>query len=64
MKTRNQVLILEAIGKVRRELKVDMCTIEMAEVMTRLTSLYSLLDTDVLILSLAAEHRDEYKEAA
>jgi len=65
---RDQALVLEAIGEVRRELKPCMGTIEQAEVLTRLATLYSLLDVTRL-KSLVEnnnerEHDSPNKEAA
>jgi len=40
----DQVLVLEAIGQVRSELKRDMSMFDKIDVMTRLATLYSLVD--------------------
>lgn len=45
----DQVLILEAIADVRKELSEDMTNIEINDVMTRLTTLYSLLDVKMIV---------------
>ena len=44
----DQVLILEAIGNVRRELKPQISGRERIDVMVRLATLYSLLDVSRL----------------
>lgn len=64
----DQVLILEAISNVRKELKARAdrgeSWIEIGKVMVRLTTLYSLLNVDQIKVAVeAADTRDERKAA-
>lgn len=55
----DQVLILEAIGQVRTELREDMSFKDMMDVMTRLATLYSLLNVHQLRdIAVDADMRD------
>jgi len=53
----DQVLILDAISNVRKELKQDMPQKDAFEVMMRLTTLYSILNVDQL--KVVAEQADD-----
>jgi len=62
---RDQVEILNAISNVRKELRDDLSRIEMAEILTRLTTLYALLDADGLAKAAkVADARDKLRRIA
>lgn len=60
----DQILILDAISNVRKELKRDMPQKDAFEVMMRLTTLYSILNVDQLkVVVEQADDRNERKAA-
>lgn len=60
----DQILILDAISNVRKELKRDMPQKDAFEVMMRLTTLYSILNVDQLKdVAEEADVRNERKVA-
>ena len=56
----DQVLILEAISQVRTELREGMSSLESAEVLLRLSTLYSLLDPKAVVEAIS-DDRNTYE---